>query len=104
MAHDSRGNDSDQTAKLIRDEKPVLKTILSRHVSFFLNELDRRDFITRSIYNRAKDMPVQGHSANFILDHFIDGGETECQNLLSVLNEIQTHYPLLKDWLDKLRT
>ncbi|CAN0431936.1 unnamed protein product [Lampetra fluviatilis] len=92
-----RGNDSNQTAKLIRRQKPVLKTILSRDVSFFLDALDRRDFITRRTYNRAKDVPVQEDRANFILDHFIDRGETECQNLLSVLNEIQTHYPLLKE-------
>ncbi|XP_061403417.1 interferon-induced very large GTPase 1-like [Lethenteron reissneri] len=99
MAHYSRGN---QTVKLIRWEKPVLKTILSRDVSFFLDALDRHEFITRPIYHRAKDMPVQEDSANFILDHFIDGGETACQNLLSVLKEIHKHYPPLKDWLDRL--
>ncbi|XP_078740600.1 uncharacterized protein LOC144953825 [Lampetra fluviatilis] len=92
-----RDMDESTAAKLIKGKRPELKKWIGRNPTYLLDYLESRDLISRDIYKRVRDMPVQVERANFLIDEFID--RDECLILWRALESLQDHYPQLTEWI-----
>nr|QYY48721.1 TICAM-b [Lethenteron camtschaticum]UPO71030.1 TRIF [Eudontomyzon morii] len=86
---------------LIRQNRPHLKDWIGYAPDRFIDELDRNDYIDRSIYHMFKDMKSTNkiEATNYVLNWLYDGGIKTQVKMLKALQRVEDHYPRVKRWL-----
>lgn len=87
---------------VIRGKKPELKRWLGKNSSPLLKELDKKKLLSPDILARARSISSELERAGSLLDHFIDGEEKKCHQLLCTLQDLKSCYPEVNVWLETL--
>ncbi|XP_061435497.1 interferon-induced very large GTPase 1-like [Lethenteron reissneri] len=102
--------DSEDTAEydtswrdMIRTNKRKLIDWISEEPSDFLDELESKDLITRNVYKQVKEISDSKKQSRFLIDHFLDSEENDCNNFLQSLRDVKNNYhPELQKWIENL--
>ncbi|CAM9222395.1 unnamed protein product, partial [Lampetra fluviatilis] len=87
---------------VIRGKKPELKRWLGKDSSPLLEELNKKHLLSPEVLSRARSISSELERAGFLLDHFIDGEEKKCHQLLCMLQDLRSCYPEVNVWLETL--
>ncbi|XP_078473967.1 interferon-induced very large GTPase 1-like [Lampetra planeri] len=102
--------DSEDTAEydtswrdMIRTNKRKLIDWISEEPSDFLDELESKDLINRNVYKQVKEISDSKKQSRFLIDHFLDSEENDCNNFLQSLRDVKNNYhPELQKWTENL--
>ncbi|XP_078471059.1 uncharacterized protein LOC144733155 [Lampetra planeri] len=84
----------------IRAHKSALIEWLSAEPLLLLESLLASEHITLGVYEAASGKSSLRECVNYLLEHFIGGGEDECRVLLADLENVKQHYCSdFRDWL-----
>ncbi|XP_032834302.1 interferon-induced very large GTPase 1-like isoform X2 [Petromyzon marinus] len=88
---------------MIRTNKRKLIAWISEEPSDFLDELESKDLINRSIYKQVKEISDSKKQSRFLIDHFLDSEENDCNHFLQSLRDVKNNYhPELQKWIENL--
>ncbi|XP_061417609.1 uncharacterized protein LOC133348681 isoform X1 [Lethenteron reissneri] len=88
--------------KLIYRNRKMLQSCIGKNPQHLLDELDIQGTISHSVYREVQCTRTVSDRAANLIQHFLNDGETACQNLLDGLHATGDKYPGLADWLVSL--
>ncbi|XP_078736050.1 interferon-induced very large GTPase 1-like [Lampetra fluviatilis] len=88
---------------IIRTNKRKLIDWISEEPSDLLDELESKDLINRNVYKQIKEISDSKKQSRFLIDHFLDSEENDCNHFLQSLRDVKNNYHAeLQKWIENL--